>query len=168
MQIRMRATAVRSLTLLAILCFILEALVVYRLFVLRDLQQSVLQLQVEAQQVERALSPTIIFSDRDAPIPLVALSLRDDVVSDACCAVPLQLLNEAHKASSLNDYSRAYSELLRGLDGYSAVRRDQIDSMLKTNAWLPYIATVILVAVFLIAWQILQNNFLGQIGRAHV
>ena len=65
MQIRMRATAVRSLTLLAILCFILEALVVYRLFALRDLQQSVLQLQVEAQQVERALSPTIIFSDRD-------------------------------------------------------------------------------------------------------
>ena len=93
MQIRMRATAVRSLTLLAILCFLLEALVVYRLFALRDLQQSVLQLQVEAQQVERALSPTIIFSDRDAPIPLVALSLRDDVVSDACCAVPLQLLN---------------------------------------------------------------------------
>ena len=167
MQIRMRATAVRSLTLLAILCFILEALVVYRLFVLRDLQQSVLQLQVEAQQVERALSPTVIFSDRDAPIPLVALSLRDDVVSDACCAVPLQLLNEAHKASSLNDYSRAYSELLRGLDGYSAVRRDQINSMLKTNAWLPYIATVILVAVFLIAWQILQNNFLGPISRLH-
>ncbi|MDG1013329.1 MAG: ATP-binding protein [Luminiphilus sp.] len=167
MQIRMRATAVRSMTLLAILCFILEALVVYRVFALRDLQQSVLQLQVEAQQAERALSPMVIFKDRSAPRPLMALSLRDDVVSDACCAVPLQLLNEAHKATNFNDYSRAYSELLRGLDDYSAVRRDQIASMLKTNAWLPYIAIVVLIAVFVIAWQILQNNFLGPISRLH-
>ncbi|MDG1066168.1 MAG: ATP-binding protein [Luminiphilus sp.] len=167
MQIRMRATAVRSMTLLAILCFILEALVVYRVFALRDLQQSVLQLQVEAQQAERALSPMVIFKDRNAPAPLMALSLRDDVVSDACCAVPLQLLNEAHKATNFNDYSRAYSELLRGLDDYSAVRRDQIASMLKTNAWLPYIAIVVLIAVFVIAWQILQNNFLGPISRLH-
>ena len=53
MQIRVRATAVRSMTLLAILCFILEALVAYRVFALRDLQQAVLEFQLNAQQVER-------------------------------------------------------------------------------------------------------------------
>ena len=167
MQIRVRATAVRSMTLLAILCFILEALVAYRVFALRDLQQAALQFQLNAQQVERALNPAAVFKDRNAPEPLASLAMLDSVIMDACCAVPLQLLNEAHKASNLNDYSRAYTELLRGLDSYAASGREQISIMLQTNVWLPYIAAVVLIVGFLIAWQILQNNFLGPIDRLH-
>ena len=167
MQIRVRATAVRSMTLLAILCFILEALVAYRVFALRDLQQAALQFQLNAQQVERALNPAAVFKDRNAPEPLASLAMLDRVIMDACCAVPLQLLNEAHKASNLNDYSRAYTELLRGLDSYAASGREQISIMLQTNVWLPYIAAVVLIVGFLIAWQILQNNFLGPIDRLH-
>lgn len=167
MQIRVRATAVRSMTLLAILCFILEALVAYRVFALRDLQQAALQFQLNAQQVERALNPAAVFKDRNAPEPLASLAMLDRVIMDACCAVPLQLLNEAHKASNLNDYSRAYTELLRGLDSYAASEREQISIMLQTNVWLPYIAAVVLIVGFLIAWQILQNNFLGPIDRLH-
>ena len=167
MQIRVRATAVRSMTLLAILCFILEALVAYRVFALRDLQQAALQFQLNAQQVERALNPAAVFKDRNAPEPLASLAMLDRVIMDACCAVPLQLLNEAHKASNLNDYSRAYTELLRGLDSYAASGREQIAIMLQTNVWLPYIAAVVLIVGFLIAWQILQNNFLGPIDRLH-
>ena len=167
MQIRVRATAVRSMTLLAILCFILEALVAYRVFALRDLQQAALQFQLNAQQVERALNPVAVFKDRNAPEPLASLAMLDRVIMDACCAVPLQLLNEAHKASNLNDYSRAYTELLRGLDSYATSRREQIAIMLQTNVWLPYIAAVVLIVGFLIAWQILQNNFLGPIDRLH-
>ena len=167
MQIRVRATAVRSMTLLAILCFILEALVAYRVFALRDLQQAALQFQLNAQQVERALNPAAVFKDRNAPEPLASLAMLDRVIMDACCAVPLQLLNEAHKASNLNDYSRAYNELLRGLDSYAASGREQISIMLQTNVWLPYIAAVVLIVGFLIAWQILQNNFLGPIDRLH-
>ena len=167
MQIRVRATAVRSMTLLAILCFILEALVAYRVFALRDLQQAALQFQLNAQQVERAFNPAAVFKDRNAPEPLASLAMLDSVIVDACCAVPLQLLNEAHKASNLNDYSRAYTELLRGLDSYAASEREQISIMLQTNVWLPYIAAVVLIAGFLIAWQILQNNFLGPIDRLH-
>ena len=167
MQIRVRATAVRSMTLLAILCFILEALVAYRVFALRDLQQAALQFQLNAQQVERAFNPAAVFKDRNAPEPLASLAMLDRVIMDACCAVPLQLLNEAHKASNLNDYSRAYTELLRGLDSYAASGREQISIMLQTNVWLPYIAAVVLIVGFLIAWQILQNNFLGPIDRLH-
>ena len=167
MQIRVRATAVRSMTLLAILCFILEALVAYRVFALRDLQQAALQFQLNAQQVERAFNPAAVFKDRNAPEPLASLAMLDSVIMDACCAVPLQLLNEAHKASNLNDYSRAYTELLRGLDSYAASGREQISIMLQTNVWLPYIAAVVLIVGFLIAWQILQNNFLGPIDRLH-
>ena len=167
MQIRMRATAVRSLTLLAILCFILEALVLYRVFSLGDLQQNALQLEVDARQVERAFNPAVIFEDRNAPEPLILLSSRHGAVLDACCAVALQLLNDAHNSSDFSDYSRAYSELLLGLDSYSAARRDEISGLLRTNAWLPYIAVFVLVAVFMIAWQILQNNFLGPINRLH-
>ena len=167
MQIRVRATAVRSMTLLAILCFILEALVAYRVFALRDLQQAALQFQLNAQQVERALNPVAVFKDRNAPEPLASLAMLDRVIMDACCAVPLQLLNEAHKASNLNDYSRAYTELLRGLDSYATSGREQIAIMLQTNIWLPYIAAVVLIVGFLIAWQILQNNFLGPIDRLH-
>ena len=167
MQIRVRATAVRSMTLLAILCFILEALVAYRVFALRDLQQAALQFQLNAQQVERAFNPAAVFKDRNAPEPLASLAMLDRVIMDACCAVPLQLLNEAHKASNLNDYSRAYTELLRGLDSYAASGREQIAIMLQTNVWLPYIAAVVLIVGFLIAWQILQNNFLGPIDRLH-
>ena len=167
MQIRVRATAVRSMTLLAILCFILEALVAYRVFALRDLQQAALQFQLNAQHVERALNPAAVFKDRNAPEPLASLAMLDRVIMDACCAVPLQLLNEAHKASNLNDYSRAYTELLRGLDSYAASGREQISIMLQTNVWLPYIAAVVLIVGFLIAWQILQNNFLGPIDRLH-
>ena len=167
MQIRVRATAVRSMTLLAILCFILEALVAYRVFALRDLQQAALQFQLNAQQVERAFNPAAVFKDRNAPEPLASLAMLDRVIMDACCAVPLQLLNEAHKASNLNDYSRAYTELLRGLDSYAASEREQISIMLQTNVWLPYIAAVVLIVGFLIAWQILQNNFLGPIDRLH-
>ena len=167
MQIRVRATAVRSMTLLAILCFILEALVAYRVFALRDLQQAALQFQLNAQQVERAFNPAAVFKDRNAPEPLASLAMLDRVIIDACCAVPLQLLNEAHKASNLNDYSRAYTELLRGLDSYAASGREQIAIMLQTNIWLPYIAAVVLIVGFLIAWQILQNNFLGPIDRLH-
>ena len=167
MQIRVRAAAVRSMTLLAILCFILEALVAYRALALRDLQQAALQFQLNAQQVERALNPVAVFKDRNAPEPLASLAMLDRVIMDACCAVPLQLLNEAHKASNLNDYSRAYTELLRGLDSYAASGREQISIMLQTNVWLPYIAAVVLIVGFLIAWQILQNNFLGPIDRLH-
>ena len=167
MQIRVRATAVRSMTLLAILCFILEALVAYRVFALRDLQQAALQFQLNAQHVERALNPAAVFKDRNAPEPLASLAMLDRVIMDACCAVPLQLLNEAHKASNLNDYSRAYTELLRGLDSYATSGREQIAIMLQTNVWLPYIAAVVLIVGFLIAWQILQNNFLGPIDRLH-
>ena len=167
MQIRVRATAVRSMTLLAILCFILEALVAYRVFALRDLQQAVLEFQLNAQQVERALNPAAVFNDRSAPEPLASLAMLDSVIVDECCAVPLQLLNQAHKASNFNDYSRAYTELLRGLDGYATAERDQITLMLQTNVWLPYIAAAVLIAGFLIAWQILQNNFLGPIDRLH-
>lgn len=167
MQIRVRATAVRSMTLLAILCFILEALVAYRVFALRDLQQAALQFQLNAQQVERAFNPAAVFKDRNAPEPLASLAMLDSVIIDSCCAVPLQLLNEAHKASNLNDYSRAYTELLRGLDSYAASGREQISIMLQTNVWLPYIAAVVLIVGFLIAWQILQNNFLGPIDRLH-
>ena len=167
MQIRVRATAVRSMTLLAILCFILEALVAYRVFALRDLQQAALQFQLNAQHVERALNPAAVFKDRNAPEPLASLAMLDRVIMDACCAVPLQLLNEAHKASNLNDYSRAYTELLRGLDSYATSGREQIAIMLQTNIWLPYIAAVVLIVGFLIAWQILQNNFLGPIDRLH-
>lgn len=167
MQIRVRATAVRSMTLLAILCFILEALVAYRALALRDLQQAALQFQLNAQQVERALNPVAVFKDRNAPEPLASLAMLDRVIMDACCAVPLQLLNEAHKASNLNDYSRAYTELLRGLDSYATSGREQIAIMLQTNVWLPYIAAVVLIVGFLIAWQILQNNFLGPIDRLH-
>jgi signal transduction histidine kinase len=155
------------MTLLAILCFILEALVAYRVFALRDLQQAALQFQLNAQQVERALNPAAVFKDRNAPEPLASLAMLDRVIMDACCAVPLQLLNEAHKASNLNDYSRAYTELLRGLDSYAASEREQISIMLQTNVWLPYIAAVVLIVGFLIAWQILQNNFLGPIDRLH-
>jgi signal transduction histidine kinase len=155
------------MTLLAILCFILEALVAYRVFALRDLQQAALQFQLNAQQVERALNPAAVFKDRNAPEPLASLAMLDRVIMDACCAVPLQLLNEAHKASNLNDYSRAYTELLRGLDSYAASGREQISIMLQTNVWLPYIAAVVLIVGFLIAWQILQNNFLGPIDRLH-
>ena len=167
MQIRVRATAVRSMTLLAILCFILEALVAYRVFALRDLQQAALQFQLNAQQVERALNPAAVFKDRNAPEPLASLAMFDRVIMDECCAVPLQLLNEAHKASNFNDYSRAYTELLRGLDSYATSEREQIAVMLQTNVWLPYIAAVVLIVGFLIAWQILQNNFLGPIDRLH-
>ena len=167
MQIRVRAAAVRSMTLLAILCFILEALVAYRALALRDLQQAALQFQLNAQQVERALNPVAVFKDRNAPEPLASLAMLDRVIMDACCAVPLQLLNEAHKASNLNDYSRAYTELLRGLDSYATSGREQIAIMLQTNVWLPYIAAVVLIVGFLIAWQILQNNFLGPIDRLH-
>ncbi len=167
MQIRVRAAAVRSMTLLAILCFILEALVAYRALALRDLQQAALQFQLNAQQVERALNPVAVFKDRNAPEPLASLAMLDRVIMDACCAVPLQLLNEAHKASNLNDYSRAYTELLRGLDSYATSGREQIAIMLQTNIWLPYIAAVVLIVGFLIAWQILQNNFLGPIDRLH-
>ena len=167
MQIRVRAAAVRSMTLLAILCFILEALVAYRVFALRDLQQAALQFQLNAQHVERALNPAAVFKDRNAPEPLASLAMLDRVIMDACCAVPLQLLNEAHKASNLNDYSRAYTELLRGLDSYATSGREQIAIMLQTNVWLPYIAAVVLIVGFLIAWQILQNNFLGPIDRLH-
>ena len=167
MQIRVRAAAVRSMTLLAILCFILEALVAYRALALRDLQQAALQFQLNAQQVERALNPVAVFKDRNAPEPLASLAMLDRVIMDECCAVPLQLLNEAHKASNLNDYSRAYTELLRGLDSYAASGREQIAIMLQTNVWLPYIAAVVLIVGFLIAWQILQNNFLGPIDRLH-
>ena len=167
MQIRVRAAAVRSMTLLAILCFILEALVAYRALALRDLQQAALQFQLNAQQVERALNPVAVFKDRNAPEPLASLAMLDRVIMDECCAVPLQLLNKAHKASNLNDYSRAYTELLRGLDSYAASRREQIAIMLQTNVWLPYIAAVVLIVGFLIAWQILQNNFLGPIDRLH-
>jgi len=155
------------MTLLAILCFILEALVAYRVFALRDLQQAALQFQLNAQQVERAFNPAAVFKDRNAPEPLASLAMLDRVIMDACCAVPLQLLNEAHKASNLNDYSRAYTELLRGLDSYAASGREQISIMLQTNVWLPYIAAVVLIVGFLIAWQILQNNFLGPIDRLH-
>ena len=167
MQIRVRATAVRSMTLLAILCFILEALVAYRVFALRDLQQAALQFQLNAQQVERALNPAAVFKDRNAPEPLASLAMLDRVIMDECCAVPLQLLNKAHKASNLNDYSRAYTELLRGQDSYAASSHEQIAIMLQTNVWLPYIAAVVLIVGFLIAWQILQNNFLGPIDRLH-
>ena len=151
MQIRVRATAVRSMTLLAILCFILEALVAYRALALRDLQQAALQFQLNAQQVERALNPVAVFKDRNAPEPLASLAMLDRVIMDACCAVPLQLLNEAHKASNLNDYSWAYTELLRGLDSYATSGREQIAIMLQTNVWLPYIAAVVLIVGFLIA-----------------
>jgi signal transduction histidine kinase len=167
MQIRVRAAAVRSMTLLAILCFILEALVAYRALALRDLQQAALQFQLNAQQVERALNPVVVFKDRNAPEPLASLAMLDRVIMDECCAVPLQLLNKAHKASNLNGYSRAYTELLRGLDSYAASRHEQIAIMLQTNVWLPYIAAVVLIVGFLIAWQILQNNFLGPIDRLH-
>ena len=167
MQIRVRAAAVRSMTLLAILCFILEALVAYRALALRDLQQAALQFQLNAQQVERALNPVAVFKDRNAPEPLASLAMLDRVIMDECCAVPLQLLNKAHKASNLNDYSRAYTELLRGLDSYATSGREQIAIMLQTNIWLPYIAAVVLIVGFLIAWQILQNNFLGPIDRLH-
>lgn len=167
MRIRVRATAVRSMTLLAALCFILEGLVVYRIFALRDLHQTALQFQVNAQQVERALNPAVVFKDRNAPEPLTSLSVLDGDVIDQCCAVALQLINEAHTTSSFNDYSRAYTELLRGLDGHAALRREQIATVLQTNVWLPYIAAAVLLVSFLIAWQILQNNFLGPIGRLH-
>ena len=163
----MRATAVRSMTLLVILCFVLEALVVYRAFALRDLQQAVLQIQVEAQQLERNLRPAVVFEDRVAPRPLNITKSQGNFSLDDCCMVAHQLLKEAHEASSFSDYSRAYDELLRDLDGYSAAGRNEIKAMLRTNAWLPYIAGIILVAVFLIAWQILQNNFLGPISRLH-
>ena len=167
MQIRIRASAIRSLTLLAILCFVLEALVAYRASALRDLQHAVLQLQVDAQRLERALQPAVVFEDLNAPGLMEVTPFRDSVGLDACCAVALQLLEEAHTDSNLNDYSRAYDELLRGLDNYSALGRDEIVNMRRTNAWLPYIAAVILIAVFLVAWQILQNNFLGPISRLH-
>ena len=167
MQIRIRASAIRSLTLLAILCFVLEALVAYRASALRDLQHAVLQLQVDAQRLERALQPAVVFEDLNAPGLMEVTPFRDSVGLDACCAVALQLLEEAHTVSNFNDYSRAYNELLRGLDNYSALGRDEIVNMRRTNAWLPYIAAVILIAVFLIAWQILQNNFLGPISRLH-
>ena len=108
-----------------------------------------------------------MFKDRNAPEPLASLAMFDRVIMDECCAVPLQLLNEAHKASNFNDYSRAYTELLRGLDSYATSEREQIAVMLQTNVWLPYIAAVVLIVGFLIAWQILQNNFLGPIDRLH-
>ena len=167
MQIRVRATAVRSMTLLAALCFVLEGLVAYRVFALRDLHQTALQFQVNAQEVERALNPAVVFKDRNAPEPLASLSVLDADIIDQCCAVALQLIDEAHTAASFNDYSRAYSELLRGLDGHAALRREQIATVLQTNVWLPYIAAAVLLVSFLIAWQILQNNFLGPIGRLH-
>lgn len=167
MQIRIRASAIRSLTLLAILCFVLEALVAYRAFALRDLQHAVLHLQVDAQRLERALQPAVVFEDLNAPGLMEVTPFRDSVGLDACCAVSLQLLKEAHTNSNFNDYSRAYDELLRGLDNYSALGRDEIAKMRRANVWLPYIAAAILIAVFLIAWQILQNNFLGPISRLH-
>ena len=167
MQIRVRATAVRSMTLLAALCFVLEGLVAYRVFALRDLHQTALQFQVNAQEVERALNPAVVFKDRNAPEPLASLSVLDADIIDQCCAVALQLIDEAHTAASFNDYSRAYTELLRGLDGHAALRREQIATVLQTNVWLPYIAAAVLLVSFLIAWQILQNNFLGPIGRLH-
>ena len=83
MQIRVRAAAVRSMTLLAILCFILEALVAYRVFALRDLQQAALQFQLNAQQVERALNPAAVFKDRNAPEPLASLAMLDRVIEVA-------------------------------------------------------------------------------------
>jgi len=165
MPIRMKSTALWSLILLGAITLVVEALVVQRVFHLRDLQAAMIKSQFQVLQLERDLRPPTAF-ERSALESIQEVIDNSELLA-RCCEASMLNLQRALVSSDLEVYRSAYADLQRDLDRWLEKSLSAVEDVQAFNKWLPLVMAMVFMAILVVAWQILQRRFLGPISRLH-
>ncbi len=165
MPIRMRTTVLGSIILLGAICLALEALVVQRVFYLRDLQSALIQDQVAALRLERQLAPYAGVQPQDSRELMRVID--ESSLLMRCCERSSGDLKKVLEVFDAANYRQAYALMREEVDASLELQAATIAKARAINSWLPLLIAVAFMLIVFSSWRILQHRFLGPISRLH-